>query len=139
VPRLATRGAIAVAWFLVVTAQTIPLLAHLLIGESQAAAVTRGHATPAITAALRARDIQPWAASPYLQLALVTEAEGNVAEAERWIRQALARDADNWQLWLVAARVETKLGKVDAASKSLARAVKLNPRSPLFEGLKSVH
>ena len=49
--------------------------------------------------------------------------------------KAIARDREDWRLWLVAARVETKLGRVAAAERSLDRAVELNPRSPLFKGL----
>jgi Tfp pilus assembly protein PilF len=48
---------------------------------------------------------------------------------------AIARDRRDWRLWLASARIETKLGHVDAANGSLRRAVALNPRSPLFKGL----
>ncbi len=89
----------------------------------------------AFDAAESARDIQPWAATPYLQLALLSEQMGALPMASTWIDKAIARDREDWRLWLVAARVETKLGHVAAAERSLHRAVELNPRSPLFKGL----
>ena len=62
----------------------------------------------ALDRAQAARSIQPWAASPYLQLALVQELGGRIDEAERSIETALANDRSDWRLWLVAARIQTK-------------------------------
>jgi Tfp pilus assembly protein PilF len=114
-----------------VVAQAVPLLAELRLERSHAA-VRRGDTRGALAAALDARDIEPWAASPYLQLALVTEQAGAPAVAHVWIERALARDRTDWRLWLVKARLETRLGRVRAAAASLARATELDPRSPLF-------
>jgi len=121
------------AWVLIV-AQAIPLFAQREIGDSQAA-VQRGDLDDALDAAGAARDIQPWAATPYLQLALVSEESGDLRRARTWIGEAIERDGRDWRLWLVSARVETKLGRVAAAERSLRRAAELNPRSPLFQGL----
>ena len=104
------------------------------IGHSQAA-VRRGDLGDALAAAKRARDIQPWAATPYLQLALVSEQAGALASARVWIDKAIARDRTDWRLWLASARIETRLGRVTAAERSLRRAVALNPRSPLLKGI----
>ncbi len=122
-----------IAWALI-CAQVIPLLADREIARSQAA-TDRRDLDEASEAAESARDIQPWAATPYLQLALVGEQRGDLQQARRWIGEALARDARDWRLWLVSARLETKLGRVAVAERSLRRAVELNPRSPLFKGL----
>ena len=130
VGRLA-RVAAAVAGLALVAAQALPLLGDLRIGDSQAA-VLRGDTKAAIDDALSARNLEPWASSPYLQLALVTEQAGDLAAADGWIHRALHRDALDWRLWLVASRIETKQGRVQAAKASLARAAQLNPRSPLF-------
>ena len=73
-----------------------------------------------------------WAASPYLQLALVREAIGDLPGALVAIRQATDRDPLDWRLWLARARIETNSGDIAAARESLARAQALNPRSPLF-------
>jgi hypothetical protein len=122
-----------IAWALI-CAQVIPLLADREIARSQAATVG-GDLDEASEAAESARDIQPWAATPYLQLALVGEQRGDLQQARRWIGEALVRDARDWRLWLVSARLETKLGRAAVAERSLRRAVELNPRSPLFKGL----
>ena len=126
-------AAVVIAW-VIVFAQAIPLLAQRELDKSQAAS-GRGNVREALDAAQSARDIQPWAATPYLQLALVSEEIGALPVARTWIGEAIARDREDWRLWLVAARVETKLGHVAAAERSLNRAVELNPRSPLFKGL----
>ena len=126
-------AAVLIAWVLVF-AQAIPLLAQRELSKSQAASA-RGDVSGALDAARSARDIQPWGATPYLQLALVSEQMGALRPAETWIEKAIARDSEDWRLWLVAARLETKLGRVAAAERSLDRAVELNPRSPLFKGL----
>src|SRR5262249_51003759 len=69
--RLWGMAAVVLAGLIVLT-QAIPLLAQREIGYSQAA-VRRGDLSDAISEAGRARDIEPWAATPYLQLALVSE------------------------------------------------------------------
>ena len=122
-----------VAWFLIF-AQVIPLLAEREVARSRTA-VGDGDLDDARDAADVARDIQPWASTPYLQLALVSEVRGELPEARAWIGEAIERDPRDWQHWLVSARLETKLGNVAAAERSLRRAIALNPRSPLFADL----
>jgi O-Antigen ligase/Tetratricopeptide repeat len=123
-------AAVTVGW-LVVCAQAIPFLADIKISDSQAAA-RRGDGDEALEDALAARNLQPWAASPYLQLALVEEATGDPSEARAAIGEAIERDPRDWRLWLARARIETKAGDIAAARKSFDRAAALNPRSPLF-------
>jgi tetratricopeptide (TPR) repeat protein len=112
-------------------AEAIPLLAQLEVRRSQDAAES-GDLPQALTDARGARSLQPWAASPHLQIALVFEEAGDLPNALAAIRHALERDDSDWRLWLVAARLETKAGDIDAARTSLDRARDLNPRSPLF-------
>ncbi|HEV3408158.1 MAG TPA: tetratricopeptide repeat protein, partial [Gaiellaceae bacterium] len=114
--------------------QAIPLLATLKVRDSQAA-VQRGDGEDALVDALAARKIQPWAASTNLQVALVQEQIGDLAAAHTAIRDAIDRDGSNWRLWMTAARIETKLGAIEDARRSLRRAAELNPRSPLFAGV----
>lgn len=127
-------AALLAGWILIV-AQAIPLLAHWELAASRNA-VERGDLGEALSAAEAARDIQPWAATPYLQRALVSEESGDLARAQGSIGDALERDPRDWRLWLVAARIQTKQGDIPAAQRSLLRAVELNPRSPLFAGLR---
>jgi O-antigen ligase len=116
---------------LAVVAQAIPLISTVAIRDSQAA-VRRGDLGEALDDAQSARRIEPWAARPYLQLALVLEEGGRLPAARRAVRKAIQRDADDWRLWLVQARLETRAGAIRAARRSLRRAAALNPRSPLF-------
>jgi hypothetical protein len=124
----------AVTAWLLLSAQAIPLLSDREVARSQDA-VARGDFSEAATAADAARNIQPWAATPYLQLALVSEAAGDLSRARIWIGEAIERNERDWRLWLVSARIETRLGRMAVAERSLRRAIELNPRSPLFEGL----
>lgn len=123
--------AVLVVGWLVIFAQAIPALSshELQLSERSAAA---GRGDDALDAAVTARRLQPWAASPYLQLALVYEQMNRLADAHRQIEQAIARDRDDWRPWLVEARIETKQGAIESARASLARARTLNPRSPLL-------
>jgi hypothetical protein len=117
-------------------AQAIPYLTQLKIGDSQAA-VVRGDGDAAIRAAQDARSLEPWASTPYFQLALVSEQLGELKQARVWIGKAINRDTKNWNLWLVAARLDAKLGHVAAAERSLSRAIALNPLSPYLRELNA--
>jgi Flp pilus assembly protein TadD len=130
---VALGAAMVTAAWLSICAAALPLFTHLEIGASQAAA-REGRTLAALRAANSAIRLQPWAADPYLQLSLVAEQAGQLAVADTAIRHGIARAPDDWRLWLVATRVETKRGHVAAARRSLHRARDLNPRSPLFAG-----
>lgn len=126
--------ALALAWA-AISAQGLQLLADRALTRSQQH-VREGDADRALEDALAARRTLPWAADPFLQLALVDEVRGELSQARVRIHQAIDRSPKDWSLWLVAARIETKLGRVAAAERSLRRATSLNPRSPLFAGLQ---
>jgi O-antigen ligase len=125
------RAGVAILALLVIAAEAIPLRAQTKIRDSQAA-VARGDAQSAIDDAESAHDLQPWAATPHLQLALVREQIGDLRAAQTEIAAAIDDDRTDWRLWLVQARLETKSGEIDRARVSLRRAKQLNPRSPLF-------
>jgi O-Antigen ligase/Tetratricopeptide repeat len=136
VPRVATgvRVAVPALAVVLVVAAALPLLKGAALRESRRE-VERGRTAEAIDAALDARALEPWAASPPLQLALVHEAAGDVDEASRWIDEAIDRDPRDWRIRLAAARIATRAGDVDEARAQLDRARELNPRSPLLAGL----
>jgi O-antigen ligase len=127
------RVAVAAIAFGLIVAEAIPLLANMELRRSQEAVVD-GNLPEALDRAESARSIQPWAASPYLQLALVQELGGRIDDAESSIETALDNDESDWRLWLVAARIQTKAGDIAAARQSLAKARSLNPKSQLFAG-----
>jgi O-antigen ligase/polysaccharide polymerase Wzy-like membrane protein len=120
-----------VAGGLLICAIAIPFLSGARLRDSKAAA-GRGDLRTAIDAARDARAIEPWSAAPDLQLALLEEQAGNYSSARLWISRAISRDATDWRLWYVRARLETKAGAIRAARRSLARARSLNPRSSLL-------
>jgi O-antigen ligase len=128
---LAVRAGVLVVCLGVIAVVGLALLTQARLDASEAAA-RRGDPEAAISAAQDARRLEPWAASPYLQLALLEEQAGDLRTARAWLADALDRDARNWRLWLVSARIETELGSIGAARRSLAQAKALNPRSPLF-------
>jgi hypothetical protein len=133
--RFAIGIAALVCGWLVICAQAIPFLADLKISASQAA-VRRGDLDNAFGEAVGARQLQPWAASPYLQIAQVQEAAGNYPAARVAIDSAIARNEDDWRLWLAKARIETLAGAIAEARESLSHAKELNPRSPLFANVE---
>jgi Flp pilus assembly protein TadD len=129
--RFGVRAAIVLTAWLVLCAQAIPFLARQEVDASQRAA-TAGNLTRAIERAQSAIAIQPWAASPRLQLALAQEEAGRIGLARRDISGAIARDDEDWRLPLVASRLAVKGGDIPAARSYLARARLLNPRSRLL-------
>ena len=128
---LALRAAAIGGCLAVIVAVGLALLTQARLDASESAA-TRGDSEAAISAAQDARGLAPWATSPYLQLALLEEQAGDLRSAQSWLDDALDRDDRDWRLWLVSARIETKLGSIAQARRSFARARALNPRSPLF-------
>ena len=123
-------AAVVAGWFLIFV-QAIPLLTQYTLASSQAA-VREDDLERALDRALAGRQLQPWAASPYLQLALVHEQRDDLPAAQAAIGEAIERDPLDWRLWLVSARLQAESGEIAAARASLARAIELNPRSPLF-------
>jgi Flp pilus assembly protein TadD len=79
--------------------------------------------------------LMPWAATPYFELAVVSQYEGDLPSASRWIDMAIHRSPRDWQLWTRAAIIETKRGNARAARRALAEARLLNPN--YFASLES--
>jgi len=132
---VALRAAVVVACLGLVVAQGIPLLAQDDIRRSQHR-FAAGNLDGARDAALSARSVQPWAASPHLQLALVDERRGDLRSARSAIAKAIDRDPLDWRLWLTSARIDGESGRAKGASAKLDRAIDLNPRSPLLASLR---
>ena len=86
----------------------------------------------AVSDATTAIDAQPWAASGYLQRALVLEHAGLLGRAALDARRATQKEPTNWQTWLILGRIEAERGRESAALEAARRARALNPRSPLF-------
>lgn len=129
--KVAGSVAMVVIGLAAIAAQAVSLVTERELQASKSAA-DRGEIAAAIKRANNARKIEPWAASPYAQLALISEQAGDYQAAEDWISKAIERDPSDWRLWYLSARFETDLGNVAAAKARLRRAIELNPRSDLF-------
>jgi hypothetical protein len=133
--RRPSRFGLGVATLLVgwaaIWAGGILFLTEVRLGDSRAAAGA-GDLASASQDARDASTLQPWAAEPRLQLALVEELDGDLRAANRDLGEAIQRAADDWELWFVRARLEVKSGDVSAARQALERARQLNPRAPFL-------
>ena len=109
-----------------------PLLAEREVKASQKAAA-EGDIPGAISHADTARSIEPWAASPYVQLGLVAEFQGNYLEAVSRLTQAIDREDRNWQLYYLRSGMREQAGDVAGAEADLERARQLNPREPRLQ------
>jgi hypothetical protein len=131
-PRLPLRLAIAAAAIAAIAAIAIPLAAISLLRQSEAKART-GELTAALQAARSAQNVEPGAASPRLQEALVLELQGELAPAAAAARAATEREPTNWRTWLVLSRLESERGQAVAAVRDYRKARSLNPHGSLFE------
>jgi len=132
---LGRLGVLRPALALVAVAAIIPQYVVLATGShirNSQAAFKAEDGPRARSEALAAKAIEPWAASPYLQLGLISEAEGNYSAAARWLDDAISRSKRDWSLWLTAARIEIENGNARSAVRDLAEARRLNPSSPVF-------
>jgi hypothetical protein len=75
---------------------------------------------------------------PYVHLALQREQAGEYTRARHWITLAVERNSGNWRLWLIRTRIETEVGDIDAARRSLSHVRMLNPPAKLTDVSASV-
>jgi O-Antigen ligase len=118
-------GLAAIAWI------ALPLAAAYQVRDSQDEA-SAGRLEAALSDARRAADLQPYAATPRLQEALVLEQAGYLDSAAQAARSATEREATNWKTWVILSRIEAERGRATASVAAYRRARLLNPRSPLF-------
>jgi O-Antigen ligase len=126
-----TRVAVTILALVAIVAIAIPLASTALIRQSQADAKS-GDPTAALADAKSAQNVQPYAATPRLQQALVLESEGDLPAAAGAARGATERESTNWRLWMVLSRIEAERGRAGAAIGYYRKAHSLNPNSPLF-------
>jgi O-antigen ligase len=134
-----TIAGLAIAW-LTMLALTGPLLVDHEIHESTNAAhegAITGNYESAVNHAETARSIEPWAATPYLQLGLLAQAKGENDAAIGRFEQAIDREDHNWVLYYLRAKVEHQAGQNEAAQNDLREAKRLNPlETCLTEGFE---
>jgi tetratricopeptide (TPR) repeat protein len=118
-------GGLAIAW---ITALALigPYLVEHEIKSSQAAAAENNLGV-AVERADTARSIEPWAASPYVQLGLLAELQGDYATGAVQFTEAIDREEGNWLYYYLRGRIEREGGDLEAAAADLEKAQELNP------------
>ena len=91
-----------------------------------------GNGEQALGWAQDAVNAEPWSASAYEQRGLVLESAGKFSRAAEDLGQAITREPDNYEHWLILARIETEAGRLDAAVRDYVRARQLRPRASVF-------
>jgi hypothetical protein len=112
-----------------IVAVAIPFGMTSAIRSSQSAAAS-GHLQSALSDALTAQRLEPYAATPRLQRALVFERAHDYGAARTAIAEAATRESTNWRIWLVRARIDAESGHAKAAVRDYRRAHALDPLSP---------
>lgn len=110
-----------------------PLLVERELDSSRAAAAG-GDVGSAVGHADTARSIEPWAASPYVQLGLLAELQGDYPTAVARFGDAIEREDRNWQWYYLRSRAEHEAGEEGAAVEDLERARELNPHQRCLQG-----
>ncbi len=124
-------GGLAVAW-VAALALVGPLLVEREIKASQEAAA-EGDIASAVSHADTARSIEPWAASPYVQLGLIAEFTGDYPTAVARLTQAIDREDRNWQLYYLRSGMRAQAGDPAGAEADLEQARQLNPLEPRLQ------
>lgn len=130
--RLALRVGMAAAALAAIIAIAIPLASTSLVRQSEAQA-RGGDLNAALESARTAENVQPAAASPRLQQALVLEAQGEFALGVEVARAAAEREPTNWRTWFVLSRLEAENGEAVAAVRDYRKAKSLNRLSSFFQ------
>ncbi len=105
-----------------------PLLVEHQISSSRTSAAG-GDFGDAVNHANTARSIEPWAASPYVQLGLLAEQQNDYPTAVIQLSHAIEREDHNWQWYYLRSRIEHEGGDEVAARRDLRRALQLNPKA----------
>lgn len=125
------RAALVLAAVACLAVIAVPLATATAVQRSQAAAAS-GDTALALRDAQDAARVEPGAASPQVQLALVEELRGNVRQGLVAARRAVQDESANWSNWLILSRLEAENGNVAASVADFREARLLNPNSPLF-------
>jgi O-Antigen ligase len=125
------RWALPIGAVAAIVAIAIPLASTSLLRDSEADA-RAGDLEAALRAAETAQSVQPGAAAPRLQQALVLEERGDLDAAAAAAAAASEREETNWRTWLVRSRLEAERGRAGAAVRFYRRARSLNPHFSLF-------
>jgi hypothetical protein len=131
--RLALGAGVVLAGLAFILAGGIALTSDAKLRASREAAAD-GDFAKAADDARAAASIQPWAASPRLQLALALE-QSDPAAAERAMGEAIERAPQDWRNWLVLTRLRASNGDRQGALQALRRTRELAPTTSQLRAL----
>jgi hypothetical protein len=129
--RIQTAAVLGVASLAGLWSIAVPLASTVEVRSSQAA-VQHGDFRAALNDAATAENVEPSAATPRLQRALILEQLGDIRGASVAIAEAAAREPTSSQIWLVASRIATEANLPRLALAYYERARALDPTSPIF-------
>ncbi|MDX6589722.1 MAG: hypothetical protein QOI84_996 [Solirubrobacterales bacterium] len=133
-PRLpvAARVGVVALGLAAIVVIAIPLASQSLVRQSEADA-RAGDLSGALEAARSAQNVEPAAASPRLQQALVLELRGDLPAAEAAARAATERESTNWRTWLVLSRIAAERGRAGISVHAYEEARAMNPHASIFQ------
>jgi hypothetical protein len=123
IPVLAVLGLLVVA---------LPLAEAVALTDSHNA-YNAGHLAAAYDESLTAQRIEPYAAAPRLQEALVLEAARDYGPAVAAARIATQDAPTDWAVWLTLARIDVRRNAYAQALAAFDRARALDPRNALWQ------
>ncbi len=126
------RPALALVAVAAIVPQVVVLSAGVHLNDSRVAAAA-GDTTRAESEALAAKAVEPWAASPYLQLGQLAQDEGQYVEARHWLGLAIDRSSHDWVLWFIASQIDQDRGRLRVAARERNHARALNPHGSVFQ------
>jgi hypothetical protein len=95
-------------------------------------AVIEGDLDAALEDARDAASLEPWAATPHLQQALVLEEKGEFTAAAHEAALAVEKEPFNWEHRWTLSRIEEAGGNKDQATFNFYAARELNRLAPYF-------
>jgi hypothetical protein len=121
-------GALAV---LALIAITLPHASTVQVRNS-GEQLRSGELDSALDSAEMAETVEPYAATPKLEQALVLERSGKLAAAATAASDATRSEPTNWRTWLVLSGIEAERERVASAIDAYREAHRLNSRSSVF-------
>jgi tetratricopeptide (TPR) repeat protein len=122
------RASLVAGAIVLALVQLPPLVSTSEIRKSQDA-FRRHDVETAFDKANQAIDAEPWAASPYVQRGLLSEATGDLGAAGTDVGRAARYEPTNWRHPLLLARIEAERGNARLALEEYRRARGLRPAS----------
>jgi hypothetical protein len=126
-PRALLRAPVVVIGIIALLIQ-LPSLASTNLTRKSQKQFNANQTAAALASANDAIQAEPWAASPYVQRALVEESMDQLTAARGDLLRAQRREPLNWRQPLLLARVDAERGDADAALADYKRAKQLRPK-----------